>query len=51
MTYLITIERKGYRFTIELESPTKTDAIRAIIEGFRKEPDPDNILISIEEKT
>ena len=51
MTYLITIERKGYRFTIELESSlTKTEAIRAVIDGFRKEPDPDNRLISIEEK-
>ena len=50
MTYIITIERKGYRFDIELQSPTKADAIRAIIEGFKKDPDPDSRLISIKEQ-
>jgi len=50
MTYLITIERKGYRFTIELSSPTKTEALRAVLENFKQQPDPDNKLISIEEK-
>jgi DNA-binding winged helix-turn-helix (wHTH) protein len=50
MTYIITIERKGYRFDIELQSPTKADAIRAVIEGFRKDPDPDSKLIAIKEQ-
>lgn len=50
MTYIITIERKGYRFDIELQSPTKADAIRTIIEGFKKDPDPDNKLIAIKEQ-
>ena len=50
MTYIITIERKGYRFDIELQSPTKADAIRAIIEGFRKDTDPDSKLIAIKEQ-
>ena len=50
MKYIITIERKGQRFEIELESQTKADAIRAIIEGFKKDPDPDNKLIAIKEQ-
>ena len=50
MTYIITIERRGYRFEVELQSPTKADAIRAVIEGFRKDPDPDSRLISIKEQ-
>ena len=50
MTYIITIERKGYRFDIELQSPTKANAIRAVIEGFKKDPDPDSRLISIKEQ-
>ena len=50
MTYIITIERKGYRFEVELQSPTKADAIRAIIEGFKNHPDPDSKLIAIKEQ-
>ena len=51
MTYIITIERKGSRLQIEITAPSKPDAIRAVLENFKQQPDPDNKLISIEEKS
>ena len=50
MTYIITIERKGSRLQMEITAPSKPDAIRAVLENFKQQPDPDNKLISIEEK-
>jgi|APGre2960657373_1045057.scaffolds.fasta_scaffold421993_2 hypothetical protein len=51
MTYIITIERKGSRLQMEITAPSKPDAIRAVLENFKQQPDPDNKLISIEEKS
>lgn len=50
MTYIITIERNGNRFQMEIQAPSKPDAIRAVLENFKQYPEPDNKLISIEEK-
>jgi hypothetical protein len=51
MTYIITIERNGSRLQMEITAPSKPDAIRAVLENFKQQPDPDNKLISIEEKS
>jgi hypothetical protein len=51
MTYIITIERKGSRLQMEITAPSKPEAIRAVLENFKQQPDPDNKLISIEEKS
>jgi len=51
VTYIITIERKGSRLQMEITAPSKPDAIRAVLENFKQQPDPDNKLISIEEKS
>jgi len=36
---------------MEITAPSKPDAIRAVLENFKQQPDPDNKLISIEEKS
>jgi hypothetical protein len=51
MTYIITIERKGSRLQMEITAPSKPEAIRAVLQNFKQQPDPDNKLISIEEKS